>query len=506
MRVLALVVLLPAVASCISGDDNDDPTPTDGPPVTSATTLTEPASTETDEPVAMETAGQPSTPTEITELTATTTSEPGEPSPTAEPTATTGPAVPGERPVDLQLSWLLGAINGETPPEEEIEPHLHPLFIAEVPVADFAAIVDQLKLSGPWEFEGYLGEPVELDGIAVISGQGAKLQVLAGLEAEEPNRFLTLLFVPYSSPTLSLDGFEEIDSWLADRVPRFSFQVAEVTGGTCSPIYGVNPDESLAIASTFKLWVLLDLADQIASGERSWNDRLVLSEELKSLPSGTLQAENPGLELGLRTYAAKMIALSDNTATDHLIDLLGREEVEVRFAATGHSSPEQNMPLLLTRELFYLKYAASGDALNEYIAADAEGRRAILESLAIDLDLVDPNQLAIPKALDSVEWFASASDLCGVLADLYEAGQDDGTVREILAASSGVELDRETWPFVGYKGGSEAGVASGAWLLERADGRVFTISVVLNNPDAGIDPQPLASLASAVAGLLASVE
>ena len=50
-----------------------------------------------------------------------------------------------------------------------------------------------------------------------------------------------------------------------------------------------------------------------------------IRDELDSLPSGTTQDEPPGTGLPVRELALRMIAMSDNTATDHLIDLVGRD-------------------------------------------------------------------------------------------------------------------------------------------------------------------------------------
>ena len=44
-----------------------------------------------------------------------------------------------------------------------------------------------------------------------------------------------------------------------------------------------------------------------------------------------------------------MIAISDNTATDHLIDLVGRDRVEAALTVFGHSDPAMTVPFLTTR-------------------------------------------------------------------------------------------------------------------------------------------------------------
>ena len=65
--------------------------------------------------------------------------------------------------------------------------------------------------------------------------------------------------------------------------------------------------------------VLAEVAREIASGRRSWNDTLAIRDEWKSLPSGTMQNLPEGTEVTLREAAEAMISISDNTATDHLV-------------------------------------------------------------------------------------------------------------------------------------------------------------------------------------------
>jgi len=507
---LALLLVLPLLAACMGDDDDDDPTATSD--EGAAVTATAPEPTEEVEPTEAEpteaepTATEPeATPTEIepTEV------EPTEAEPTAEepePTPTEGePAVPGERPIDQQLSWLLGILNSSVPPAEEIEARMHPSFNAQLPPDQFAGQLAQLAQAGPWTFNGYLGSPVALDGTAVVESQAGLFQIHVGLEVAEPHRFQTLLFLADVPSSVTLTSLPEVDPLVSALAPNVAVQIAEISGGVCAPLHTLNPDEPLAIASGFKHWVLLELAERVAAGEFSWDDELPITDELRSLPSGTLQVEPTGTSIALSTYAAKMMVLSDNTATDHLIDVLGRESVEARMAATGNSAMDRNVPLLLTRELFYLKLAAGADVREAYIAADDTGQRAMLDEMTVDFSQLDPNMLGLPVAVDSIEWFASAADLCEVQAALFERAGSDTTLQSIMAAASGMQVDGATWPFVAFKGGDEAGVAARSWLLQRADGRVFSINIILNNPDTNIDPSTLEGIGEAIAGLLAGV-
>ena len=102
--------------------------------------------------------------------------------------------------------------------------------------------------------------------------------------------------------------------------------------------------------------------------------------------------------------------------------------------------------------------------------------------------LADLDQTA-PIEIDRVEWFASRQDLARTMAWLLAQSRQPGMrpVAEIPSLETPLPFDGETWPYVGYKGGSEMGVLSGTWLLERADGRHFVYSVGYRDPDAAID-------------------
>src|SRR5205085_7243909 len=93
-------------------------------------------------------------------------------------------------------------------------------------------------------------------------------------------------------------------------------------------LYSLNPDTALAVGSAFKLGVLKALKDQIDAGTRKWSDVVELQASDISLPSGTLQIWPVGSPFTLHTLAGLMISISDNTAADMLLKLVGRDKVE----------------------------------------------------------------------------------------------------------------------------------------------------------------------------------
>src|SRR6185436_20311127 len=115
----------------------------------------------------------------------------------------------------------------------------------------------------------------------------------------------------------------------------------------------LEPEQPLAIGSAFKLFILAELNRQIGAGQRHWSD--VVALDRRSIPSGTLQTWPPGSPVTLHTLAALMISVSDNSAADMLLHLLGRENVERMMGTLGVSSAARNRPLISTVEMGAIK-------------------------------------------------------------------------------------------------------------------------------------------------------
>ena len=286
--------------------------------------------------------------------------------------------------------------------------------------------------------------------------------------------------------TRMTDPWQSFDVAYTAIAPSTNFLAAELVDGQCQPIHAVNADQRLAVGSTFKLYVLGELARQIEAGLADWDDQLPVQDRLKSKLSGGTMLEPAGTLHTLRHYAERMIAESDNTATDHLIDHLGRENVEAALPALGHGAPELNTPFLTTREFFTFKIAIAPDRIDAYLAAPDDEQRRILETEVDPLPIhtYGYGDWVAPRRIDSVEWFASANEICAALAALDDLASHPGLspVDDILALNRGGIFDPRTWPYAGHKGGYEAGVFNLTWLLRRDDGRSFVVTAGLNDP------------------------
>ncbi|HYH13503.1 MAG TPA: serine hydrolase [Thermomicrobiales bacterium] len=306
-------------------------------------------------------------------------------------------------------------------------------------------------------------------------------------------------------------GWASIDQQFSQIAPGNNLLVAEFSGNGCRTIHAVNADTQLAIASTFKIYVLGEVARQVQAGEVAWDDPITLTESLRSMPSGDFAWARTGQQVTVRQLAEAMMWHSDNTATDHLIDHLGRENVERSFAAYGHADPGANVPLLLTRELFAIKMWQPEAWMTQYVAASNQEQLALLSSDISGVHL-DPSggwgKWNGPTAIEGIEWFASAEDLCRVMVGLWTMGAQPGLepVREILSGNRGGIVDTGLWPHVGFKAGYEAGVVNSTYVLERNDGRVFFVSAGFNHPTGVVDQGAPAAVLGPVFTCLATYQ
>ena len=113
-------------------------------------------------------------------------------------------------------------------------------------------------------------------------------------------------------------------------------------------------DEPAPLGSIFKLYVLLAVADAVEGGDLDWGTVLTVSPQNRSLPSGELQDAPDGTQVTVIEAATKMIEISDNTATDVLIQAVGRQAVEDAVVQAGHHDPALMWPFVSTRELFQI--------------------------------------------------------------------------------------------------------------------------------------------------------
>ncbi len=342
-----------------------------------------------------------------------------------------------------------------------------PAFLKQVPAKQVAAIVRQLQ----GQLGAFAGVRPEGGGYVAVFAKG---EVPVKLTLDASGRIAGLFFGP---PRPRLASLAEAEKRMAALTGKKHFLVLK--GGEA--LAALDPDARLAVGSAFKLSVLAALLDQVEEGALAWEGTVELKEAWKSLPSGRLQDWPAGTPLTLAGLAGRMMGESDNTATDHLIHLLGRERVEVY--AYG------NVPLLTTRAAFVIK--ANPELARRWReASTAERRKLVADAEARPLPTLQ--QLFAAPPAPEVEWFYSARELCELAAraaDTPLAGVNPGLAR------------KEAWKQVVFKGGSEPGVLNLTTWLVGQKGERYCVVATWNAAD--LDEGELFGLYGAVLELLA---
>jgi hypothetical protein len=416
------------------------------------------------------------------------------------PTTTTIPA-----PADVQsaIDWFVSILNGDELAEADYESRFSEEFRQQVPFASgFQPILDQFRPEGPFSVVERSGDAAKGEAL-IESADGTRARVLA--ELDESNRFSGLLIQPAEPPALDdpPETIEESYSRLAE-MGTLRAMAAEVVDGECRVVEQVGASEPAPLGSIFKLYVLAALGEAVKNGDVAWSHEIVIEDHLKSVPSGVLQDRPVGETITVLETAELMITISDNTATDHIMNLLGRETVEGALADYGNKTPELNTPLLNTKEFTALKIGPASGLTIQWLEGDEETRRSILAQISD----ITPGDLPLkewvePIQPDQLEWFAAPEDLCTLAVRLEALTDSVPEIGDILAQNPGIPADGGMWDTIWFKGGSEPGLLS-AWFVTRTEGRTYVTTGSVVNPDVAFDGEEAILLFAAARDLLAT--
>lgn len=324
-----------------------------------------------------------------------------------------------------------------------------PTFLAQVPIAQIQQIITGIKA----ELGTYQGVQNEGEDYRIVFDRGF-VPTKIGLNAN--GQISGLFFQP---SRLKFSQLSDIVAAFKALPGQVSLLVLE--DGTERVAFHTH--QPLAVGSTFKLAVLATLMQQIKAGQHSWEEVVSLQSQWKSLPSGVLQTWPDNSFLTVQSLAALMISQSDNTATDHLMHLVGREAIEAITPC--------NRPFLSTREAFVLKSRKNSDLLQQYRVGDEAARRQLLQTLTQKPLPSSDEFTAEPVALD-IEWFFTTTELCSLMAQVKDL--------PLMSINPGVAQPQH-WQQVAYKGGSESGVLNLTTGLKAKDGKQYCVSATWNN-------------------------
>ncbi len=328
-----------------------------------------------------------------------------------------------------------------------------------------------------WFAAAFLAEVSTAEVNAAIASLTAKLGTYQSV-AFTPTKFIAHFAKGTDDVLIHLDADMKIDGLLfkSPQVSASSLDEALTTlrrvTGTVSYVIvengrseraALNPSELLAVGSAFKLAVLNALLDEVRSGFRHWSDVVPLAQRWKSLPSGVLRTWPAGTPLTLATYAAEMISISDNTAADALVRIVGPAALK-RYAGS-------NEPFLTTREMFILKSDEGASSRGMYLTVDSPSGRAALLRRIDTMPLPGIEQMMNAPNL-AIEWHYSVRDLCKLVERV--------AALPLMSINPGVS-DPADFKHVAYKGGSDVGVINLTTMVTTRRGTKLCFSATGND-------------------------
>ncbi|WP_166353122.1 serine hydrolase [Phytoactinopolyspora limicola] len=238
---------------------------------------------------------------------------------------------------------------------------------------------------------------------------------------------------------------------------------------------GLAPDTPVVTASVFKIYILLELCCRSAEGSLGLTDRIRIPAGDRSLGPTGLSVMLDDTELSLRDAAYLMMSVSDNHATDVLMDFLGVQAINDRLRTLGL---EQTVAMY------------SCDALFRTMAEDLTGSDDVGQLLSMLSDVPDEKLLGL-RALDPEQTDRSTPrETTALLTELWRPR----TLPEEACAEARRIMGLQVWPHrltsgfpddtitVSGKTGTLSHVRNEVGVVEYPDGGRYAVAVYLRLP------------------------
>lgn len=186
--------------------------------------------------------------------------------------------------------------------------------------------------------------------------------------------------------------------------------------------YGIREDEAFQAASVIKLPLYMHVLSECASGNMSMDEHLLITEEDKVPICGALTLFSSTVDTDIRTLCKLMISISDNTATNKLIDRCTIPEIQKGFRRFGLVKTQ------LTRKLF--DRVASRNGLRNLISPKEMG---LLLANFYHKCFISPevcNEAIETLLLQQVDHKLNGR-ICGLVPIAHKTGEDDGLSNDV---------------------------------------------------------------------------
>jgi len=174
-----------------------------------------------------------------------------------------------------------------------------------------------------------------------------------------PLCFLALAIITSAAPNSFSQSLALLPSTVDDKpAPKLDDQVKALVASFKGKVtlyaknldtgetYALNADERVRTASTIKIAVMIEAFARVNEGKAKWTDEVVLTKEKKVSGSGILSELSDGLHLTLRDAVNLMMMLSDNTATNLVLDVLTTDAVNARMESLAFKNIKINRKVM----------------------------------------------------------------------------------------------------------------------------------------------------------------
>ncbi|MBX3729257.1 MAG: serine hydrolase [Candidatus Sumerlaeia bacterium] len=109
--------------------------------------------------------------------------------------------------------------------------------------------------------------------------------------------------------------------------------------------WGLRADEAFATASVIKVQIMTALFERVKRDKLDLSTRMVVKRRPGVTGAGVLRFMTVGTEITLRDLCILMIILSDNVATNMLIEFLGLKAINASIRSWGYEKTVLNRPI-----------------------------------------------------------------------------------------------------------------------------------------------------------------
>jgi len=437
------------------------------------------------------------------------------------PTGNDGKVVLPDTPAANQFAWFLDELSQGSTSTGEITQHFSENFLQNAASAEqMRDLIDNLRAAVP-----------NAKAIDMITVTPNFIRAIIGLPETPSIGYFVSLTTEYAQgaaiTSFSASGYPQTaaftfpqDSNLSYGEVRNKFKkmaqntsmlVANIDSNRCEPVFKHRAKAVMPTASIFKIWVLAALAKAIEDGDIDINSTVKLVESELVFAGATINNVPLGTNIPLVDMSALMMGRSDNTATDHIHELVGRDKIEKITKAFNKNRAHGLTPFLSLNEQFQVLAGLSPQQAQDYADGNDKAQRSILNSLIVPLGPVTAFTYNNEDILRTSSWRASTLDVCNGIAGLRQF-DNRSEAFSIIDTSFGAEVVlptlRRNWDRAWFKGGGLANaqgnyVSTMSWLLESDDRGAHVIVLMANNDDgSGIDLSGMYSLASRIAEIL----